>query len=149
MGVPAATRTILWDTGTWWHLVVSSQARAFQHIWVSTAQQCGGPVFGKLANDPTITPTASLHSSGNWSSPVGRAQQLMSQLIKREEAISKSPFSIHTSHSVSPRTHLTPASRKKQRSSSTAGSSHCSLQQLFSRWWLITSLCLPNKIALL
>lgn len=80
-------RMMLWDLGTWWHLMVSSQTRASPHIWVSTAQQCGGPVFGKLANDPTITP---LRSSGNWFSPVGRAQQLISQLIKREEAIRKS-----------------------------------------------------------
>lgn len=82
---------VLWDPGTWWHLVVSSQTRAFQHIWVSTAQQCGGPVFGKLANDPTIAPTASLCSSGSWSSPAGRVQQLTSQLINKEEAIRK-PF---------------------------------------------------------
>lgn len=108
LGVPAATRMvstaqvgarmILWDPPR--DLVASCGVlRAFQHIWVSTAQQCGGSVFGKLANDPTITPTASLHSSGNWSSPAGKAQQLMCQLIKREEAIRKSPFSIHSRHS--------------------------------------------------
>lgn len=92
------SKMILWDPPR--DLVASCGVlRAFQHIWVSTAQQCGGSVFGKLANDPTITPTASLHSSGNWSSPAGRAQQLMCQLIKREEAIRKSPFSIHSRHS--------------------------------------------------
>lgn len=107
MGVPAATRMVLShslggskdDAVGPRHLMVSSQTRAITtHLG---PQSLGGAVAQFLGNLPMTLPSpiASLCSSGNWSSPAGRAHQLISHLIKREEALRKSPFSIHTNHS--------------------------------------------------
>lgn len=155
-GGPSFTRMVLshcWgeskdDSVGPWDLVAFCGVLT-EHSHTSGSPQLSSVVAQFLGNLP-MTPTASLCSRGNWSSPVGRAQHLIPQLIKREETIRKKalPPSIPAS-GVPPRTRLTPASRKWQGSSSAAGSSPCSLQQLSSRWWLVTSLCLPNKIALL